>query len=177
MDEVRRARAWIAAASLAAVAAATGTGFAADTGSSSAAVSGDASARVVVAQPGMMLPHDGAQARLSVAAGIPGQVSAAGDLFLVDTTKAPEPEHASLYVTNLAPVAASLRGFALPIALWTRTSAGWRRDDTQRYVTSAGGNVELSLAPGRVYAVSLERGGAWVGGGGEPVAPQFYLAL
>ena len=175
---MRRSQAWIAAASLASVAAVTGTGFAADTGSSSPAVTGDrGAAQVVVARPGMTLPHDGAQARLSVAAGAPGQVSAAGDLFLVDTTEAPVEAHASLYVTNLAPVAASLRNFALPIALWTRTPAGWRRDDAQRYVTSAGGNLELSLAPGRVYAVSLERGGAWIGGGGEPVAPQFYLAL
>jgi hypothetical protein len=175
---VRRSHAWIAAASLASVAAATGTGFAADTGTSSPAVTGGGgAAQVVVARPGMTLPHGGAQAQLTVAPGIPGQVSAAGDLFLVDTTKAHGEAHASLYVTNLAPVAASLRGFALPVALWTRTSSGWQRDDAQRYVTSAGGDLELSLAPGRVYAVSVERGGAWVGGGGEPVAPQFYLAL
>jgi hypothetical protein len=176
---VRRAPALIAAASLASVAAATGTGFAADTGGSSPAVTGGGgSARVVVARPGMTLPHDGAQARLSVAAGVAGQVSAPGDLFLVDTTKAPGPAHASLYVTNLAPVAASLRGFALPIAVWAERDGAWRRaDDVDRYLTSSTGNVELTLGPGRRYAVSVEQGGSWIGGTGAAIAPQFYLVI
>ena len=114
---------------------------------------------------------------LGVTSGSPGEVEQAGDLFLVDTTSAPDAQHASLYVTNAAAVARSLRGFVLPIALWAQAGDGtWRRTG-ERFVTESGGGVALTLDPGRVYAVSLERGGSFVGSGGAPVAPAFYLAL
>lgn len=172
----RRAFALAAAGLLAVVGASSGLGFAADTGATPVAAATGGGPSVEPARPGMALPHDGEAASLTVAAGVAGAVAAPGDLFLVDTTGAAGEQHASLYVTNLAAAAASLRGFVLPIAVWSRAGGSWRRLPGDRYVTSSAGHVDLELPPGGVYDVSLETGGAWVGGE-TAVPPQFYLAL
>jgi hypothetical protein len=167
----------------AAVAAASGVSFAADTGTVSAAVAAGARGpQVTTLGAGTQLPdgvsslpHDGALPALARTAGDLGDVHTAGDVFLVDTRGLAEDAHASLYVTNLAEL--SMRSFVLPVGLWSARDDGWRRDGTQRFLTSTGGQVELTLAPGRVYTVSLERGGTWAGGSATTVAPQLYLAV
>jgi hypothetical protein len=165
---------------IAALTAASGVSYAAGTGTTgpSIATPGDG-ARVTVlhgALPGGVasLPHDGRRPALTRAAGEVGDVGRAGDVFLVDTTGLALAAHASLYITNLPEVAASMRSFALPVGLWSARGTKWRRDDEQRYLTRSTGRVELTLSPGRVYTVSLERGGSWVG---APAAPQLYLAV
>jgi len=193
----RRPLAALSLCALLAVGAGSVASFAADTGTTAAAPVVAGGARVIPLASDVLLPsgvrtlpHGGAadasgrlagwaHPSLRVSGGMPGRVEAAADLFLVDARAAPDPARASLHVTNLAATAAALRGFLLPVGIWAeRADGGWERSGADdRFLAADAGPLELELPRGRIYAVSLEAGGSWVGGDAGAAGPEFYLAL
>lgn len=184
---------------LAAVFVASATAFAAETGSATAAATASDAAALLTLSPGAQLPEGIAALRYTKAidgtgrittlhkpswSPRPGQIGAveqAGDLFVVDARRASAPVDVTLHIANLGTLADAYSTLLLPVGVWRATKAGrWVPATIEPlYLTHTAGSLEIRLAPGAVYELTLETGGTWAAAPREAreYAPQFYATV
>jgi hypothetical protein len=152
----RRAIRFACAGSIASIGLWSGTSFAASA----------VEARPSLAPPpAASLRHAGAAPGWKPLAGQPVPVTSAGDVAQVDLRDRPGRVRVMLYLTNLPELRKGYASFVLPIGIWESRAPGqassWRRAGAT-FLSDARGSVELELAGGRYYDLTIEPGGSLV---------------
>jgi hypothetical protein len=129
----------------------------------------------------------GALPRWTATVGVPAQIDAPGDLYLVDATDVPGAIAVGLHLVNSGELARSYSYLHLKLGVYEYGPGGWRQataDDGQpvgeTYLTLLNGQTSFILSGGRRYAITIEDGSylAKPGAGqGASASPKFYVSV
>ncbi|MDP3064708.1 MAG: hypothetical protein Q8O40_16125 [Chloroflexota bacterium] len=129
----------------------------------------------------------GAPPRWTATAGVPAQIDAPGDLYLIDATGVPDPITVALHLVNPGELVRSYSYLHLKLGVYQYGPGGWTKaaaaDDqpiSESYLTLLNGQASFILAGGRRYAITIDDGSYLArpaSAQGANASPKFYVSV
>lgn len=129
----------------------------------------------------------GALPRWTATAGVPAQIDAPGDLYLIDATSASDAIAVALHLVDPGELAVSYSYLHLKVGVYEYGASGWTQTRAadggplnETYLTLLNGQASFILAGGRRYAVTIEDGPYLAkpsAAQGVNASPEFYLSV
>ncbi|MDP3061822.1 MAG: hypothetical protein Q8O40_01220 [Chloroflexota bacterium] len=129
----------------------------------------------------------GALPRWSAIAGVPSQIDAPGDLYLIDATGVSRPVSLSLHLVNPGEVARSYAYLHLKVGVYEDGPGGWSKAIAadgqsleETYLTLLNGQASFFLAGGKRYVITVDDGAYYAkpaGGRDTGTSIKFFVSV